>query len=364
MSEALRTVKRWLGRDVAERADEPDSVWIRASDLDALFIKGRAPRQDAVIAELAAHIQTARRALADPRTERSILSAGLALDEAFQVLEGRAPQEPPAWKDEMCQLRHERDEARYHARILAHAYKSDNCPPVASVRTALMYPVNPYEVVAAAAAGRDTPHAGLAQDRAPEDAPSQGGDDKPEVGQGRAAHPASTFAGRDTPPPESEVIQERDYLRECVAKQAERISELARQRDALGAGVEYHKPANNPSGGATPQEPPRVLTPLENAARGLMNALPDPIVDESRVTWGNANVAVIKHWRESVRAQLEALEARAVPPLDKLLRRYLDNHCSDADAEGRSALCECKLCNETRVALRADPALPQDQEAT
>lgn len=37
--------------------------------------------------------------------------------------------------------------------------------------------------------------------------------------------------------------------------------------------------------------------------------------------------------------------------LEQLLKRYLDNHCSNADAEGMSALCECKLCLETRAQL-------------
>jgi hypothetical protein len=32
----------------------------------------------------------------------------------------------------------------------------------------------------------------------------------------------------------------------------------------------------------------------------------------------------------------------------KLLKRYLDNHCQAADQEGMSALCECRLCLETR----------------
>lgn len=37
--------------------------------------------------------------------------------------------------------------------------------------------------------------------------------------------------------------------------------------------------------------------------------------------------------------------------LSSLLKRYLDNHCQNADAEGMSALCECKLCIDTRNAL-------------
>jgi hypothetical protein len=32
-----------------------------------------------------------------------------------------------------------------------------------------------------------------------------------------------------------------------------------------------------------------------------------------------------------------------------LLRRYLDNHGANADAEGMSAICECRLCLDTRA---------------
>lgn len=35
-----------------------------------------------------------------------------------------------------------------------------------------------------------------------------------------------------------------------------------------------------------------------------------------------------------------------------LLRRYLDNHCANSDAEGMSTLCECQLCRDTRRFLR------------
>lgn len=38
--------------------------------------------------------------------------------------------------------------------------------------------------------------------------------------------------------------------------------------------------------------------------------------------------------------------------LKKLLKRYLDNHCQNSDAEGTSVLCECKLCKDTRTTLR------------
>lgn len=37
---------------------------------------------------------------------------------------------------------------------------------------------------------------------------------------------------------------------------------------------------------------------------------------------------------------------------EKLLKRYLDNHCANSDAEGMSTLCECKLCTDTRTFLK------------
>ena len=43
-----------------------------------------------------------------------------------------------------------------------------------------------------------------------------------------------------------------------------------------------------------------------------------------------------------------AMSARYFAPL---LRQYLDNHCANADAEGMSVLCDCKLCVRTRTVL-------------
>lgn len=42
---------------------------------------------------------------------------------------------------------------------------------------------------------------------------------------------------------------------------------------------------------------------------------------------------------------------QVVNDAEKLLKRYLDNHCANADAEGMSTLCECKLCQDTRTEL-------------
>lgn len=44
---------------------------------------------------------------------------------------------------DMKQLQRERDEARYYARVLAHAYMTDICPPQLIVAAALAYPVVP-----------------------------------------------------------------------------------------------------------------------------------------------------------------------------------------------------------------------------
>jgi hypothetical protein len=49
-------------------------------------------------------------------------------------------------------------------------------------------------------------------------------------------------------------------------------------------------------------------------------------------------------------------EARQEPRLRQLLQRYLDNHCAQADAEGMSALCECRLCLDTRALIRPEAA--------
>jgi len=44
--------------------------------------------------------------------------------------------------------------------------------------------------------------------------------------------------------------------------------------------------------------------------------------------------------------------------LRRIIGKYLDNHCTNADAEGMSALCECRLCLEARALLWPDsPAL-------
>lgn len=54
----------------------------------------------------------------------------------------------------------------------------------------------------------------------------------------------------------------------------------------------------------------------------------------------------VKQWNEmALRATKQA----------RLLRRYLDNHSNNADTEGMSALCECKLCQETRNLLSGKP---------
>ncbi len=54
---------------------------------------------------------------------------------------------------------------------------------------------------------------------------------------------------------------------------------------------------------------------------------------------------------------LECAQLRA------LLKRYLDNHCAAADAEGMSTLCECRLCLDTRAVLSAAQGEPPPTNA-
>lgn len=37
--------------------------------------------------------------------------------------------------------------------------------------------------------------------------------------------------------------------------------------------------------------------------------------------------------------------------LRKLVARYIDNHCTNADAEGASTACDCTLCRDARTEL-------------
>jgi hypothetical protein len=47
--------------------------------------------------------------------------------------------------DRVKQLREQRDEARAHARVLAHSYENDSLPPAKVVIASLAYPVSPSE---------------------------------------------------------------------------------------------------------------------------------------------------------------------------------------------------------------------------
>ncbi len=42
----------------------------------------------------------------------------------------------------IAKLKSERDSARYHLKIFAHAFKTDNCPPSISIAFADSIPVN------------------------------------------------------------------------------------------------------------------------------------------------------------------------------------------------------------------------------
>ena len=46
---------------------------------------------------------------------------------------------------------------------------------------------------------------------------------------------------------------------------------------------------------------------------------------------------------------------------EKLLKRYLDNHCQASDQEGMSVLCECQLCRDTRMILDMRKIMPNGQ---
>lgn len=73
--------------------------------------------------------------------------------------------------------------------------------------------------------------------------------------------------------------------------------------------------------------------------------------------WLLDRLAVVEQERNALDLWVDALSAMLDEPpvavLRRLLRRYLDNHCQASDQEGASALCECRLCLETRAALAA-----------
>jgi hypothetical protein len=52
----------------------------------------------------------------------------------------------------------------------------------------------------------------------------------------------------------------------------------------------------------------------------------------------------------------------AAPDLLALLKRYIANHCADADAEGMSTLCECAVCMDARAAIGAIESEARDEE--
>lgn len=57
--------------------------------------------------------------------------------------------------------------------------------------------------------------------------------------------------------------------------------------------------------------------------------------------------------RDQLVAALAALDKAntALNETKQIVRRFLDNHCANADAEGMSALCECRLCLDARQAV-------------
>jgi len=93
---------------------------------------------------------------------------------------------------------------------------------------------------------------------------------------------------------------------------------------------------------------------------GETNAMSDPLrrLEQQRFTltaWGDRPVFERQAqgpwvpWAE-VEAALRTGPA-GEDGADKLLKRYLDNHCQAADQEGMSTRCECQLCHDTRTYL-------------
>jgi len=62
--------------------------------------------------------------------------------------------------------------------------------------------------------------------------------------------------------------------------------------------------------------------------------------DLARAVQDREDIAEMLHTQEQVNIALMAV-----------VRKYLDNHCANADAEGMSALCECRVCREARALL-------------
>ena len=83
------------------------------------------------------------------------------------------------------------------------------------------------------------------------------------------------------------------------------------------------------------------------AIRDALAARPDP----GRTHWNGCETDRT-HRDCAIAALLVDRDAllTALETLDQLLGRYLDNHCQAADQEGMSALCECRLCLDTRAA--------------
>lgn len=76
------------------------------------------------------------------------------------------------------------------------------------------------------------------------------------------------------------------------------------------------------------------------------------VYSEERTDWEYPGQA-IRHLADetiSLRERLRQCERGRA----ELLQRYLDSHCANSDAEGMSALCECKLCQDTRAALNTE----------
>lgn len=84
-------------------------------------------------------------ARAEDLLARAVATRGIAQEyrEALAALLPLARRNAPPQTESNAELARDRDEARACARVLAHAYTTDNGPPAQLVEQALAYPVIP-----------------------------------------------------------------------------------------------------------------------------------------------------------------------------------------------------------------------------
>jgi hypothetical protein len=150
----------------------------------------------------------------------------------------------------------------------------------------------------------------------------------------------------------------------CGCLQREQVTERAHKHGGVGT-PEYQtwngmrQRCENPNHPAFPRYGGRGLTVSEdwkkfgNFIRD-MGWRPDPTYSLDRINndlgyfKGNCRWATGKQQQANTGPQLAI---KRVAAMQTIVRRYLDNHCANADAEGMSALCECQLCLDARQAI-------------